>query len=149
MSDGNFDSTSFDGSAGGFDVDPSGTFGRSGLGGDDVPRPYRKSPHPGWNKAEWKRRVKDEQDAVEATLREAYAALTGADAPISVLAQVDRIVRPVAKRPAPEAPQLRINWSALALDFKRANALIRIWREEAEMRAIEDDDEEIIMMAFQ
>ena len=140
---GSFDHLSFDGSAGGFDVDA--IYGRSGLGGDDVPR--RRNPNRGWDKAEWKARVKDSQDAVEKTLREAYAELTAEEAPISVLARVDAIVRPVAKRPKPEAPQLRINWTALANDYKRTNAMIRLWREEQELRAMEEDDEDVLMMA--
>ena len=131
-----------------FNTGVTSTPGREGLGGDDVPRPYRKSPHRGWNRDEWKARVKDGEDAIERTLKEAYAALTSDEAPISVLARVDAIVRPVAKKKVrPEAPQLRINWEALANDRRRANAMIRLWREEQELRAIEDDDEDILMMA--
>ena len=143
---GSFDHLSFDGSAGGFDVDA--IFGRSGLGGDDVPRPYRKSPHRGWDKAEWKRRVKDNEEAVEDTLRETYAKLTGEEAPISVLARVDAIVRPVAKRQR-EAEPLRINWAGIANDYRRTVALMRLrYEEEALLAQIEEEDELLMMGAF-
>lgn len=126
------------------------TPGRSGLGGDDVPREWRKNPHRGWDKAEWKRRVKEPGEALESTLRAAYAELTGTDAPISVLSQVDAIVRPVAKKSrAEEAPQLRINWAALANDYRRYAALMRLWQEEQEMRALDEDDEEVMLMVMQ
>ena len=121
-------------------------FGRSGLGGDDVPR--RRSPHKGWDKAEWKARVRDDQEALERTLQEAYARITAPDAPISVLAQVDAIVRPVAKKQrAPDVP-LKINWAAIANDYRRTVALMRLRYEEESLRAaIEDENEDIAMAA--
>lgn len=120
------------------------TPGRSGLGGDDVPYARRDR---GWNKEEWKKRVKEPGDAIEETLREAYAELTAEDAPMSVIARVDAIIRPVARKSKePEAPQLRINWTALANDYRRYAALMRLWREERELQAAMEDDDE--MMVF-
>ncbi len=121
---------------------PTPTPGRSGLGGDDVPR---RSPHRGWNRAEWKRRVKDSQDAVEQTLRETYASLTGQNSPLPVLAKVDAIVKPAAKRVAQDEP-LSINWARIARDYERSNALIRLWQQERELfEEIEDEDEVITL----
>jgi hypothetical protein len=125
---------------------PPPTPGRSGLGGDDVP--YRRSPHRGWDREEWKRRVKEPGEAIERELQEVYDRLTGKEAPISVLAQVDAVVRPVAKQVARDIP-LRIDWKKLARDFDRANALMRIWREEQELEAAMEEDDEIMMMAAQ
>ena len=122
-------------------------FGRSGLGGDDVPR-HRKSPHRGWDKAEWKRRVQDDQEELERTLQEAYASITATDAPLAVLAQVDAIVRPVAKKQRVADAPLRINWAAIANDYRRTVALMRLRYEEESLRAaIEEEDEEIMLMA--
>ena len=121
-------------------------FGRSGLGGDDVPR--RRSPHKGWDKAEWKRRVQDDQEALERTLQEAYASIAATDAPLAVLAQVDAIVRPVAKKQASPDVPLRINWAAIANDYRRTVALMRLrYEEEALRAAIAEEDEEIMLMA--
>jgi hypothetical protein len=117
------------------------TPGRAGLGGDDVPR--RRSPHKGWDRDEWKRRRKDPEDAIEATLRSAYAELTGEDAPLSVLARVDAIVRPVAKQRDPEIP-LVINWGKLSSEYERTNALIRLWQEEMALRADAEDERDFI-----
>ena len=138
---GSFDHLSFDG--GSFDVDA--IFGRSGLGGDDkITR--RKSPDKGWDREEWKRRVKEPDEALEKTLREAYAELTQADAPLSVLARVDALTRPVAAPAAPDAP-LRIDWARISRDYERATALLRLQIEERELRAqIEDEDELMLML---
>ena len=129
------------------DATCSVVFGRSGLGGDDVPR-HRKSPHKGWDKAEWKARVQDDQEALERTLQEAYASITWQDAPLAVLAQVDAIVRPVAKKQASPDVPLRINWAAIANDYRRTVALMRLrYEEEALRAAIEDENEDIAMAA--
>lgn len=107
-----------------------------GLGGDDVPR---RNPNKGWNKAEWKRLRKDPLDAIEATLRQAYKELTEGPAP--VVAQVQAIVKVKPKAQEP-------NWSAIAANYQRANALYKLWQEERDlheaMEAMEDDD--VIMM---
>mgnify|MGYP001569854387 CR=1 FL=1 len=118
-------------------------FGRSGLGGDDVPR--WRSPHRGWDRKEWEARVKEPDNEIEKTLRSVYAELTTPEAPLSVLARVDALTRPVA-RAAPQDAPLRIDWARMARDYARANALVRLWREEAELRAIMDDDDEVLMM---
>ena len=125
------------------DATCSVVFGRSGLGGDDVP--YRKSPHKGWNKEEWKARVKEPGDEIEQTLRETYASLTSREAPVSVLARVDAVVRPVSRQ-VEDAP-LRIDWGKLSRDFDRANALLRIYREEAELKAFIEEEDELLMLA--
>ena len=119
-------------------------FGRSGLGGDDIPR-RRKSPDKGWSKEEWQRQVKEPDDALEKTLREAYAEITADEAPLSVLARVDAITRPVAAQAAPHAP-LRIDWQRLASDYERALALFRLQREERELRAQIDDEDDLMVM---
>lgn len=120
------------------------TPGRSGLGGDDVP--YRsKSPHRGWDKKEWEARVKEPDNAVEKTLREAYAELTGKEQPFSVLAQVDAIVRPASRQVARDLP-LRIDWRKLSRDYDRAQAMVRLWQEERELQAAMDDDDETMML---
>ena len=123
--------------------------GREGLGGDDLPR--RKSPHKGWDRKEWEARVKEPNDEIEKTLRAAYAELTGESAPLSVLARTDAITRPVAARQADTGRDIpiRIDWRRLAQDYERANALMALAREEAELRAIEADDEDILMMVLQ
>ena len=118
------------------------TPGRSGLGGDDVPR--RRSPYRGWDRKAW-RAAQDDLDAVEATLRGTYAELTGADAPVSVLAQVDAIVRPAARQEARDVP-LEIDWAKMARDFEAANRLMALARAEADLRAAIDDDEDLLMM---
>ena len=128
-------------------VDPSCSvvFGRSGLGGDDkITR--RKSPDKGWSKEEWQQRVKEPDEALEKTLREAYAEITSEEAPLSVLARVDAITRPVAAPAATDAP-LRIDWQRLARDYERATALFRLQREERALRAqIEDEDDLLLML---
>lgn len=118
------------------------TPGRSGLGGDDVPR---RSPHRGWSREEWKKRVKDGADAVEKTLQDTYDRLTGKEAPISVLAQVDAIVRPVARQ-ARRDIALEIDWKKMARDYARAMALLRLEAEERELQAIMDDDDEVLLL---
>ena len=123
---------------------PSPPFGRSGLGGDDVPR--RRSPHRGWDKEEWKRRVQDDREALERTLQAAYAEITGADAPLAVLAQVDAIVRPAAKKQASPDVPLRINWAAIANDYRRTVALIRLREEERALRDLIEEEDELLMM---
>ena len=121
---------------------PTPTPGRSGLGGDDVPR---RNPNRGWDKEEWQRRRKDPIDAIEATLKQAYAELTGESAPISVLAKVEAIVKPVAKV-ARGQPHV-IDWTRLSAEYARVNALIRLWQEERDLQAeIEDDDDFLMMM---
>lgn len=115
------------------------TPGREGLGGDDVPR---RSPHKGWNREEWAARVKAPNDALEATLRETYAALTGADATLAVLSRVDAIVRPVARADIP----LRINWGRLAREYERTNALIKLWQEEMDLRAAIEEEDDILVL---
>ena len=128
-------------------VDPSCSvvFGRSGLGGDDIPR-RRKSPDKGWSKEEWQQRVKEPDEALEKTLRAAYAEITADEAPLSVLARVDAITRPVAAPAATDAP-LRIDWQRLARDYERATALFRLQREERALRAqIEDEDDLLLML---
>lgn len=114
---------------------PAPTPGRSGLGGDDVPR---ESPHKGWNRAEWKRLKKDPLDEIENTLRAAYADLTGDEAPLCVLARVDAAVRPIMRVEA-EAP--RIDWERITRE--RANLLLLIWQEELALR---DDEEEALLL---
>ena len=128
-------------------VPPSPTPGREGLGGDDVPR-HRRSPHRGWDKAEWKRRVKDDQEALERTLQAAYAEITAPDAPISVLAQVDAIVRPAAKKQASPDVPLRINWAGIANDYARTVALLRLRYEEEQLRALIEEEDELLMMGM-
>ena len=123
---------------------PTPPFGRDGLGGDDVPR--RESPHRGWDKKEWKRRVKDHEDAVEADLRETYNRLVGLDAPVSQLAQVDAIVRPVAQRDF-GSPRLQIDWAALAADYERAQRLYALERERAAWEALLADDDEMVLFS--
>lgn len=121
-------------------IPPAPTSDR-GLGGDDVPR------HRGWNKAEWKRRVKDPDQAIEDTLRSTYEALTNPDAALSVLSKVDVIVRPAA-RIAPDSLQLEINWRKIARDYERSNALVKLWQDEqALQREIEDEDETLMLWA--
>ncbi len=145
MSAGNFSSGSFSGNPGGFSVDSSSVFGRSGLGGDDVPRRVTRNPNRGWNREEWKARVKDNADALAETLQETYDRLTGKEAPASVLAQVDAIVRPVAARQVGDVP-LSIDWRKIALDYDRAMALVRLENEERELQALMDDEDEMMMV---
>lgn len=140
-----FSTAAFSQGAFDFGTTPPTPYGRSGLGGDDVPR---RTPHKGWNRDEWKRRVKDNQDAVERTLQEAYDRLTGKEAPISVLARVDAIVRTAAKRVDEDAP-LRIDWHRLASDYARATALLRLQEEERALQAQIADEDDIIMMVLQ
>lgn len=128
---------------GGAPPNPPQPYGRSGLGGDDVPR-YRKSPHRGWDRKAW-RAAQDDVDAVEATLKATYAGLTGADAAISTLAQVDAIVRPVARQEARDVP-LRIDWAKMARDFQTANRLMALARAEAELQAFFDDEDDVLML---
>lgn len=125
---------------------PAPTPGRSGLGGDDVPRHTRVSPSArGWNRAEYERQ-REEEGRVEQTLREVYSELTGEDAPVSTLSRVDAIVRPASRQVRADAP-LRIDWARLARDYERTNALIRLQREEAELRTqIEDEDDLLMLM---
>lgn len=113
------------------------------VGGDDVPY-RRKSPHKGFSKAEWKKRVKDFPDAVEKTLRETYASLTGDEAPISVLSQVDAIVRPVSKE---TRDRLNIDWQKMARDYERSNALMKLYREEMELQEQMEEEEELLLLA--
>lgn len=98
------------------------------VGGDDVPR---KSPHRGWNLQEWKRRVKDGDDAIERTLRQAYADLTGEKSPLQVLVQVDAIVTPIAIQDTVLEAPIRVDWRKINLE--RANALMQLWHEEQEL----------------
>lgn len=112
----------------------SSVFGRDGLGGDDVP--YRKSPHKGWDKAEWKRR-KQFEDGLESTLRETYQRLMGIPA---VAAKVDVIVKPVIVNDEP-----KIDWTKLAQSYARSNALIKLDQEEADLRAAIDEEDEFLM----
>lgn len=126
-------------------VPPVPTPGRAGLGGDDVPR---KSPHRGWDKKEWERLRRDPEQALEATLRQAYAELTGETAPISVLARVDEILRPVAKVDKRGEYPLQINWKALSTEYERATALYRLWQEEQDLQAaMEDEDEAWLLLS--
>lgn len=120
---------------------PTPTPGRSGLGGDDVPR---RNPNKGWSRAEWKKRVKDNQDAIEQTLRETYARLTGEDAPLSVLAKVDAIVAPVSKRVKDEP--LQVDWARVALDYARYSAMMKLYQDEIELQAAIEEDNEIWML---
>lgn len=131
-----------------FNTGSSDVFGRSGLGGDDVPRRVTKNPNRGWSREEWKERVKDNQDAVAQTLQDAYDRLTGKEAPISVLARVDAIVRPAAKRQQEAAP-LRIDWQRMAQDYARATALLRLQEDERTLQAQIADEDEIIMLVMQ
>ena len=120
--------------------------GRSGLGGDDVPR-RRQSPNArGFDKQADELR-RSEEASVESTLREVYARLTGEDAAVSTLARVDAITRPLsAPQQKADAP-LRIDWQRMAADSARAEALLRLYREEQALRAqIEDEDELLLML---
>ena len=129
-----------------FNVGVQSTPGRSGLGGDDVPGLFdkrRKSPDKGWDKEAYDKRRADE-DAMAQTLEAAYARITGEDAPISVLAQADAIVRPVAKQEA-DAP-LVIDWQRMARDQERAVALMRLYQEERALQASIDDEDDLLMM---
>lgn len=119
-------------------------FGRSGLGGDDVPR-YLKSPHRGWNREEWKKRVKDGEDGVASTLQATYDKLIGREPALSVLAQIDAIVRPVAKQESRDVP-IRIDWQRMAEDFERANRLMALAREESDLQAFMEDEDEVLML---
>ncbi len=142
MSGGNFFGGQFFG-GGFFGALSPDVFGRSGLGGDDVPR--QESPHKGWDRKAYESK-KARDDAVEATLRRVYADLTGEDQPISVLARVDAIVKPEAKRVERDAP-LVIDWQAMARHEQRAVALMRLWQEEEALkREIDDDDDLLAMM---
>lgn len=123
-------------------IDFGGVVTPTKVGGDDVP--YRKSPHKGWNREEWRKRVKDGSDSIEQTLRETYDRLTGKEAPISVLARVDEIVRPVAKL---EKDAIRIDWTKLSRDFDRANAMMRLYLEEVELQAQMEEEEELLLLA--
>ena len=128
-------------------VDPSCSvvFGRSGLGGDDkITR--RKSPDKGWSKEEWQQRVKEPDEALEKTLRAAYAEITADEAPISVLARVDAIARPFAAPAAARAEPLRIDWRRLARDYERATALFSLQAEERELRAQLEDEDDLLLM---
>ena len=125
---------------------PTPPFGRSGLGGDDVPRHKRISPNAtGWNRTEYERQRKEE-GKVEATLRAVYSELTGETAAISTLARLDAIVRPAAEKIAADVP-LRINWTKIARDYERATALMRLREEERALQAqIEDEDDMILLL---
>ncbi len=125
---------------------PTPTPGRSGLGGDDVPR--RRSPHRGWDRKEWLRLRKRPDDELEATLKAAYAELTGAEAPLSVLARVDEITRPVAKVDEKVDYPLQIDWAKLSASYARASALYRLWQEEQALQAaMEDEDEAWLLLS--
>lgn len=138
MSIGIFNSAIFNNQV--FNTGDHSTPGRSGLGGDDVPR---RNPNKGWNRDEWKRLRKDPQDAIETTLRQAYAELTQ-DAPLAVLAKVEAIVRPVAK--VTQGQPHVINWQQLAGQYERSNALYKLWQEEQDLRAAIDEEDELLMM---
>ena len=122
-------------------------FGRSGLGGDDVPTPYRKSPELGWDKKAYESK-KAREDAIEETLKKVYADLTGTAAPLSVLARVDEIVKPVAKRVKKDAP-LVIDWKAMAQREKQAKKLLALWNDEQALKRWIEEDDEIIMLMMQ
>lgn len=138
MSFGIFNSAIFNNAV--FNTGTQVTPGRSGLGGDDVPR---RNPNRGWDKEEWKRLRKEPEDAIEATLRQAYAELTQ-DAPFAALAKVEAIVRPVAKVAQGQAHV--INWPQLAAQYERANALYKLWQEERDLRAAIEEEDELLMM---
>lgn len=118
-------------------------FGRSGLGGDDIP--YRRNPNRGWDREEYQRRRKKEAQ-LEETIKGAYQELMGADVPETVQAQVQKIVKPTAVKTT-KGPELVIDWEAIARSYERTNALIKLQQEEAELRAIADDDEEVMLLA--
>lgn len=119
---------------------PTPTPGRSGLGGDDVPR---RNPNRGWDRREWERLKKRPDDELTVTLQRAYAELTSEDAPVSVLARVDAIVRPIAKPLKRGDIPLQIDWKALAVGYERANALYKLWQEESALRADAEDLEDL------
>ena len=124
-----------------FNVGSSTVFGRSGLGGDDVPR--RRSPDRGWDKEAYAKRKLDE-DALVDTLKGAYASITGEDATISVLSRAAHIVQSETRND-PDAP-LIIDWKAMARDQDRAVALMRLYQEEWALRREIEDEDDILML---
>lgn len=119
---------------------PPQPFGRSGLGGDDVP--YRKNPNKGWDRAEWERRKRD-MDAMEATIRETFLELR--DGPFELVAEA---VIESAALPANDTGQREYDWAAVARSFDNAAALTRMKAELDELRAAQEDEDTIVMEAL-
>ncbi len=119
----------------------SSVFGRSGLGGDDIP--YRRNPNRGWDKREYLKRKK-KLDELQDTIKETYQKLMGT-APEPIQAAAQKIVKPTAVK-TDEGVELRIDWEAIARSYERTNALIKLQQEEADL-AIAQDEEAVIMLA--
>lgn len=105
-----------------------------GLGsGDDAFHPHK---HRGWDRAAWLKKQKREE-ALEETVREVYARLTGGDPAPAV------VVREVAQEAYQEAPKpSTFDYSGIAAWIQFQEGLIA----DLLARRREEDDEEAILL---
>jgi len=104
------------------------------------------SGYPVWRKKEPRSPSNSIDMLWDLVLSEYYESLVDSPAPDKVKKQAAAIVKPFAKHPVklPKADQ--IDWAALEMDVARVEKLLRIMEEQGILRAIDDDDETILMM---
>jgi len=102
---------------------------------DPGDKPWTPSPHKGWNKTQWLKAKKNEQE-LEDTLSRIWAELTGNVTPIETQAEVVQILKPVKYEYQPK-------WSGV--DLSIVNELIQLYNHEIQRRKrLLQDDEDIL-----
>ena len=140
MADGNFDSVSFDGSVGGFDVD-AGPTPSGGSAGGGAGRPiYRR------------RKWREVRNVIEDGLQAVYEDMIEARLPRDVMGEAVKLVKPFADKKArfkaqPKASE--VDWTAMQRDAQLARQLIdihtRYIADVAWAKMLEEEDEILLL----
>lgn len=119
-----------------------------GLGGDDVPRRLRRSPHRGFDLEEWKRTHQADED-LETTVRATWARIKGDPQAAEERAQAAEVVQSFApaapsKREARKPLERRVDWAALARDLDAAARVAQIDHMRLARYEEESDDDDFV-----
>lgn len=128
-----------------------------GYGGSVVPPtpnpiPQGGSGHPVYHQGKRKKlTLKDRpsdhlNDIFRRVVAEHYGQIVESDLPKSVKAEAAAIVKPFAKTKKRVPSVMQVDWDALDRDAAAVSAILALWNNEIAQQAIDDDDEDILML---
>ena len=108
--------------------------------------PQGGSGYPVWRKKEPRSPSNNLDLLWDLVLSEHYEELLESNAPSKVKKQAAAIVKPFVNRPSKIPKSSQVDWASLEMDVVRVEKLLKILEEQGLLRAIDDDDETILLM---
>lgn len=117
----------------------------TGVGGEPA-APTGGSGYPTYVR---RRRSLEERlrDLVDLSARELYEDVISAPVPESVKQEAAKVIRPFASSNKLVPPAPSVDWPVMEKELVRVRELLRIWQAEVLAREIEQDDEEVLLLA--